>query len=82
MVQIVIVQSTQNVCLKAYKRQLCLKLSVRKYDSCLFQQFDVFELNNKFCVTNTKCVSKIAICSGLSFFIIKIKFMLFSFLIN
>ena len=59
------VKASNDICLKAYKKKLCLKVSVQKYEMCLFQQFNVFESNNKFCVTNLKCVSKILTCPGL-----------------
>ena len=59
------VQSSSDICLKAYKKKLCLRLSLQKFDLCLFEPFNtVFELNNKFCVTNTKCVPKILHCLG------------------
>ena len=63
-IQILTVNSANDICLKAYKKKLCLKLSVRNYDLCLFQQFNVFEMDAKFCVSNTKCVPKTSICSG------------------
>ena len=61
---IIMVTST-DICLKAYKKKLCIKLSIPNYDKCLFEKFDVFEQNNKFCVSNTKCVPKTSSCSGL-----------------
>ena len=61
---ILIVAASNDICLKAYKRQLCFKKSIQNYDLCLFQQFNVYEQNNKFCVTNTKCVSKYPPCFG------------------
>ena len=64
MVQIVHVQSSNDICLKALKRKLCFKMSVEKYNTCLFEQFPVFEQNNKFCATNSKCVVKTASCLG------------------
>ena len=67
-IEIVVVQSSNNtICMKTYKKKLCLKLSVKNYDVCLFQKFGVFEVNNNFCVTNTKCVPKKSNCLGLLF---------------
>ena len=62
-----IVVSTNDSCLKVYKQKLCFKVSIEKYNSCLFTQFVVFEQNNKFCASNTKCVSKISTCLGITF---------------
>ena len=63
--QILVVQSSSDICLKSYKKKLCLRLSIKKFNSCLFEQFTVFEQNDKFCVSNTKCVSKIVDCLGI-----------------
>ena len=65
--QVLIVTNSSDLCLKSYKRKLCYKVSIPKYNSCLFKQFTVFEENNKFCVTNTKCVSKSVDCLGVTF---------------
>ena len=58
------VETSTNICMKSYKKKLCLKLSVQSYESCLFQRFGVFEVNGKFCVSNTKCVPKTVTCHG------------------
>ena len=73
MVQIVHVQSSNDVCLKAFKRKLCFKLSVQKYNYCLSEQIRVFEENDKFCVTNTICVPKTSNCLGIYFNTFKLR---------
>ena len=62
--QVFVVKSSNNSCLKSYKKKLCIRQSIRNYDLCLFKRFDVFEEDNKFCVSNTKCVPKTHSCSG------------------
>ena len=64
LVPVLVVKSSNVNCLKAYKRKLCFKVSLQSYQTCLFRQFIVFEYNNQFCVSNTKCVSKISSCFG------------------
>ena len=63
-VHTMLVESSNVVCLKSYKKKLCLALSVRQYNLGLFQPFVVFEENSQFCVSNTKCVSKTPLCFG------------------
>ena len=62
--QILVVKSSNNVCLKSYKKKLCLRRSIQNFDLCLYERFNVFEENNKFCFSNTKCVPKTLSCSG------------------
>ena len=62
--QILVVKSSNNGCLKSYKKKLCLRRSIQNFDLCLYERFNVFEENNKFCFSNTKCVPKTLSCSG------------------
>ena len=71
--QIFIVKSSNNSCLKSYKKKLCIRQSIRNYDLCLLKQFNVFEENNKFCLSNTKCVPKTHSCSGFHCITLEIK---------
>ena len=49
-------QSIGDVCLKSYKRKLCFKMSIQRYNSCLFEQFTVFEqIKQILCVEHQMC---------------------------